>query len=234
MVLSLEKTKKMKTLSTLCILAFTLSSFAQRTIDTEVGDFDKIKVFDLIEVNLIQSDENKIMIKGRNVDDIVWVNKDGVLKIRMQLDKKFTGEDTFIEVYYTDLKVIDGNEGAQITCNEMVSQHEIELKAQEGAKIRIGMDVSHANIRAVTGGIVEASGLAKSQSIVLNTGGIFEGRELRTSSARVKISAGGEAEVYAMEEVDINIKAGGDVEVYGQPEKVKKNTFVGGRVRIVE
>ena len=152
----------------------------------------------------------------------------------MQLDKKFTGEDTFIEVYYTDLKVIDGNEGAQITCNEMVSQHEIELKAQEGAKIRIGMDVSHANIRAVTGGIVEASGLAKSQSIVLNTGGIFEGRELRTSSARVKISAGGEAEVYAMEEVDINIKAGGDVEVYGQPEKVKKNTFVGGRVRIVE
>ena len=232
MVLSLEKTKKMKTLSTLCILAFTLSSFAQRTIDTEVGDFDKIKVFDLIEVNLIQSDENKIMIKGRNVDDIVWVNKDGVLKIRMQLDKKFTGEDTFIEVYYTDLKVIDGNEGAQITCNEMVSQHEIELKAQEGAKIRIGMDVSHANIRAVTGGIVEASGLAKSQSIVLNTGGIFEGRELRTSSARVQISAGGEAEVYAMEEVDINIK--GDVEVYGQPEKVKKNTFVGGRVRIVE
>lgn len=224
----------MKALTTLFILAFTISSFAQRTIDTEVGDFDKIKVFDLIEVNLIQSDENRIMIKGRNVDDIVWVNKDGILKLRMQLDKKFTGEDTFIEVYYTDLKVIDGNEGAQITCNEMVSQHEIELKTQEGAKIKIGMDVSHANIRAVTGGIVEASGLARSQSIVLNTGGIFEGRDLRTSSAKVKISAGGEAEVFAMEEIDINIKAGGDVEVYGQPKKVNKNTFVGGRVRMVD
>ncbi len=224
----------MKKISTLLILAFTLTAFSQRTIDTEVGDFDKIKVFDLIEVNLIQSDENRIMIKGRNVDDIVWMNRDGVLKLRMKLDKKFTGEDTFIEVYYTDLNVIDGNEGAQITCNEMVNQNTIELKAQEGSKIHIGMDVGHAEIRAVTGGIIEASGLARSQSIVLNTGGIFEGRELRTSTAKVKISAGGEAEVFAMEEIDINIKAGGDVDVYGQPKKVNKSTFVGGRVRIVD
>ncbi|MEM0932041.1 MAG: head GIN domain-containing protein [Bacteroidota bacterium] len=224
----------MKILSTFLILAFGFTGFSQRTIDTEVGDFDKIKVFDLIEVNLIQSEENRIMIKGRNVDDIVWMNRDGVLKLRMQLDKKFSGEDTFIEVYYTDLNVIDGNEGARITCNEMVDQNTIELRAQEGAKIHIGMDVGHADVRAVTGGIVEASGLARSQSIVLNTGGIFEGKNLRTSSSKVKISAGGEAEVFAMEEIDINIKAGGDVDVYGQPKKVNKNTFVGGRVRMVD
>nr|WP_299343263.1 head GIN domain-containing protein [Allomuricauda sp.] len=224
----------MKKLFTLLTILASTMVLAQRTIDTEVGDFDKIKVFDLIEVNLIQSDENRIMIKGRNVDDIVWMNKDGVLKLRMQLDKKFLGEDTFIEVYYSDLRVIDGNEGARITCNEMVSQGKIELRAQEGAKIHIGMDVDYAEIRAVTGGIVEASGLARNQSIVLNTGGIFEGKSLRTSNSEVKISAGGEAEVFASDRVDINVKAGGDVTVYGQPKEVNKSTFVGGRVRIVD
>lgn len=224
----------MKRLFTLLTILTSTLVLSQRTIDTEVGDFDKIKVFDLIEVNVIQSDENRIMIKGRNVDDIVWMNKDGVLKLRMQLDKKFRGEDTFIEVYYTDLRVIDGNEGAKITCNEMVSQGKIELRAQEGAKIHIGMDVDYADVRAVTGGIVEASGLAKNQSIVLNTGGIFEGKALRTSNSEVKISAGGEAEVFASDRIDINVKAGGDVTVYGQPKKVNKSTFVGGRVRIVD
>lgn len=224
----------MKKIITPIFLLATLCSFAQRIIDTEVGDFDKIKVFDLIEVNLIESDENKILIKGRNVDDIVWNNRGGVLKLRMQLDKKFRGEDTLIEVHYTGLKVIDGNEGAQITCNEMVSQDRIELRTQEGAKIHIGMEVDHVDIRAVTGGIVEASGIAKSQSIVLNTGGIFEGRELRTSSAQVKISAGGEAEVFADNDIDINIKAGGDVQVYGRPKHVNKSTFVGGRVYMVD
>ncbi|MBO0342936.1 head GIN domain-containing protein [Flagellimonas profundi] len=222
----------MKKIYTLSLLLLPLVMFSQRIIDTEVGEFNKIKVFDLIEVNLIQSDENKIMIKGWNVDDIKWTNKNGVLKLRMQLDKKFQGEDTMIEVYYTDLDVIDGNEGAQITCNEMVQKSRIELRAQEGAAIHIGMDVDYADIRAVTGGIVQASGLAKNQSIVINTGGIFEGRELRTATTDVKISAGGEADVFASELVDINVKAGGDVYVYGNPERVHKKTFVGGRIYI--
>ncbi|MDT0605530.1 head GIN domain-containing protein [Croceitalea rosinachiae] len=224
----------MKIICTICLTLFTLTGFAQRTIDRVVGDFNKIKVFDLIEVNMIQSNENRIVIKGRNTDDIKWANKDGVLKLRMQLDKKFTGEDTFIEVYYTNVDVIDANEGAHITCNEMVNKSKIELRAQEGARITIGMDVTVADIRAVTGGIIEASGLAENQSIVLNTGGIFEGRDLRTSVSDVKISAGGEAEVFASDRVDVNVKAGGDVTVYGQPKQVNKSTFVGGRVRILD
>ena len=55
----------MKKLYTLGMLLLPLVMFSQRIIDTEVGEFNKIKVFDLIEVNLIQSDENKIMIKIR-------------------------------------------------------------------------------------------------------------------------------------------------------------------------
>ncbi len=224
----------MKKLLAFGVLLFSTVTFSQRMIDTEVGEFNKIKVFDLIEVNLIQSDEDRIVIKGRNVDDIIWMNRDGVLKLRMQLDKKFMGEDTLIEVFYTDLDVIDSNEGAQITCNELVKKDKIELRAQEGASIRIGMDVEYADIRAVTGGIVQASGLAKNQSVVINTGGIFDGRDLRTISTDVKISAGGEADVFASELVDINVKAGGDVKVYGKPKKVYKNTFIGGRIHMVD
>lgn len=229
-----NKHNTMKKIVVLCFGFVFFYSFSQRTIDKEVGEFNEIKVFDLIEVNLIQSDENRILIKGWNVDEIKWANKNGVLKLRMQLDKKFQGEDTFIEVYYTKLNVIDGNEGAQITCNELVQKDRIELRAQEGARINIGMEVEYANIRAVTGGIIEASGLAQNQSVVLNTGGIFDGRDLRTSTSDVKISAGGEAEVFASDRIDINVKAGGDVVVYGHPKEVNKKTFVGGRIRIVD
>ena len=222
----------MKNLLTLCLFFVALNAVAQRTIDKEVGEFNKIKVFDLIEVNLIKSDENRILIKGDNVYDIKFVNKDGTLKLRMEFEKKFRGEDTLIEVYYTNLDIIDGNEGARIVCNELIEQNSIELRAQEGARIKIGMDVENVDIRAVTGGIVEASGIATNQVIVLNTGGVFEGRDLKTKVASIKISAGGEAELHASEKVDINVKAGGDVYVYGNPKKVNKNTLAGGRIFI--
>jgi hypothetical protein len=222
----------MKVLFGLTLALVSTHVFSQRIIDKEVGNFNEIKVFDLIEVNLIKSNENRILIKGNQADDIRFVNKNGVLKLRMQLEKKFQGEDMLIEVYYTDLDVIDGNEGAKIVCNELVDKHNIELRAQEGAQIRIGMKVDHADIRAVTGGIIEASGLAKRQSIVLNTGGIFEGRNLKTEESRIKISAGGEAELHASEKVEINVTAGGDVSVYGNPSEVQKNTLAGGRIYI--
>ncbi len=150
----------------------------------------------------------------------------------MPLEKKFQGEDTFIEVYYTDLDVIDGNEGARIVCNELVDKTTLELRAQEGAQIHIGMHVDLVKIRAVTGGILQASGIARRQDIVLNTGGIFEGRNLKTWESSVKISAGGAAELHATETVDINVRAGGDVYVYGNPTDVYKRTLAGGRIYI--
>jgi len=222
----------MKKIIFLSLLFMAQGVFAQRIVDKEVGDFHTIKVYDLIEVNLIKADENRIMIKGDHVDDIQFVNKDGVLKLRMQLEKKFRGEDTLIEVYYTDLDVIDGNEGAKIVCNETVVKERLELRVQEGAQIKIGMEVADLDLRAVTGGIIEASGLAKNQVIVLNTGGIFEGRELKTNYSSVKIMAGGEATLNASDKVDINVRAGGDVYVYGNPREVNKKTLAGGRIYI--
>lgn len=224
----------MKNIFTLCLLFISTISIGQRTLDKEVGGFNEIKVFDLIEVNMIQSKENRILIKGSNVDDIIWANKNGTLKLKMKLNKKFTGDDTFIEVYYTDVAIIDGNEGAQITCNEVLKNNKIELRVQEGAKIHAGLDVAYAQIRAVTGGIIEVSGKAINQSIVLNTGGIFEGRDLRTEISDVKISAGGNAEVFVTEEINVKVKAGGDVKVYGQPKRVNKKTFAGGKIRIID
>lgn len=217
----------------IAILAICSSqAWAQHMVDREVGDFHELKVFDLIEVNLIKSDQNRILIKGDHVDDINFVNRDGVLKLRMAFEKKFQGEDTFIEVYYTDIKTIDANEGARIVGNELITQDRIELKAQEGARIEVGLEVTDADIRAVTGGIVMASGLANNQVIVINTGGVFEGRDLKTGYSSVKISAGGEAELFASEEVDIHIRAGGDVYVYGNPDRVHKKKMMGGRIYI--
>lgn len=220
----------MKSLWAIVAVLMSITGFSQDIIDKEVGYFNEIKVYDLIEVNLIQSDENRIFIKGENVYDIKWTNKDGKLKLRMQLEKKFSGDKTLIEVYYKHLDVVDSNEGAKIIFNEMIKQDQIELRAQEGGRIKAGFNVDYATVKAVTGGIIEAAGLAKRQNITLNTGGVFRGQELRTERSSIKISAGGEAALHATKRVEIDVTAGGDVYVYGNPAHVDKNTFAGGRV----
>ena len=223
----------MKTISTLLIAFITFSAFSQRMVEKNIGDFDELKVFDLIEVNLIPSEENKVVIKGKNTESVKIINDNGKLKIRMQLDERFDGEETFVEVHYTEINIIDANEGSIIVANEAISQNKIELRSQEGAKIRVGLKVNYIEMKAVTGGIIEASGLAKSQDITIRTGGIIEAMDLQTQDTNLKLFAAGEAEINASDKANIKVTAGGNVTVYGNPKEVKKKSFAGGTVRIV-
>ncbi len=222
----------MKHILTICLTLVTLSSFAQREVVKEVGDFHEIKVFDLMEVNLIQSNENKVVIKGEYTYDVKVINHNGTLKLRMETDTRFRGEDTYIEVYFKEIETIDANEGSYIIGNEMIEQDEIELKAQEGGRIKVGLKVDRTKVRAVTGGIVNASGISKSQEIKINTGGVFEGRELLTQKTKVGITAAGEADINASDRAEIRVTAGGDVYVYGNPKEISEKRLAGGRIII--
>ncbi|MEM7187566.1 MAG: head GIN domain-containing protein [Bacteroidota bacterium] len=224
----------MKYITTFCLALFTITAFAQRTITKDVGDFHTLKVFDLIEVNLIQSDENKVVIKGEHTDDVKIINQNGKLKLRMELDTRFRGEDTYIEVYFTNIETIDANEGAYIVGNEMIEQNSIELKAQEGGRINIGLEVENTKVKAVTGGSVKVSGSATNQEIQLNTGGIFQGRELKTSRTKVGITAAGEADINASDKVEVRVTAGGDVTIYGNPKEIDEKRIAGGRIRVID
>ena len=224
----------MKNTFLIILLFISTIAISQNSITKNVGDFSELKVFDLIEVNLIPSTENKVVIKGENTQDVKIINEAGKLKIRMYLDNRFNGEETFVEVHYTHLKIIDGNEGAQITGNQMIEQNTIELKTQEGARIHVGLDVNFVKVKAVSGGIIEVSGSAQTQEVTVNSGGIYDAEELLSQDATLRITAGGEVSVHSKNSVDIRGTAGGDVTVYGNPKNVYKKTFAGGRIDFVD
>jgi hypothetical protein len=223
----------MKYILILCLSLISITVFSQRTITKNIGDFHKLKVFDLLEVNLIQSSENKIVIKGSNIDHVKIVNQNGRLKIRMETGTRFEGEDTFINLYFSSVATLDANEGATIIYKGVIKRDEIKLKAQEGGKIKTGLHVDRAVIKAVSGGIVEVFGEADYQEIQLNSGGVFKGRELVTRTTKIGITAAGVADVNATKMVKVRITAGGDVNIYGNPKEIDDKKLAGGRIKIM-
>jgi hypothetical protein len=223
----------MKRLFTLLVLIFAVSLTAQNSIEKTIGEFTELKVFDLIEVEMIKSNENKVTISGKNNKDVVVNNKNGKLKIKMNIEKLFDGNNTKVTLYYTTVDVLDANEGAKIYSNDEIKQFELDLRSQEGGTINAVCDVSYLNVKAVTGGIVEVSGKSKKQNISLLTGGIFKGENNETENTEVSINAAGEAYINASKVVDIKIRAGGDVFIYGNPETVNESKVLGGRVKLM-
>ena len=108
-------------LTTLAIVSSSLL-VAQESISKSIGEFSVLKAYDLVNVEMIKSDENRVEISGNNAEDVVVVNKNGKLKIRMNLDEIFDGNRTQVKLYYTSVDVIDANEGAFISSDETIEQ----------------------------------------------------------------------------------------------------------------
>ena len=215
------------------VLAFVLglTANAQDTIEKTTGEFSTVKVYDLINLKMIKSDENKVIIAGDNKEDVQVINNNGKLKIRMKLEESYDGNDVVVKLYYTAVDIIDANEGANVVVNDALEQYEIDLKAQEGAEITATIKTTYANFRAVTGGIINVTGSSKNQDISIYTGGIFNGEEFTTQKTEVSVNAGGEAYVNASELADVRIKAGGNVYIYGKPKQINESKVLGGKVK---
>jgi len=221
----------MKNILTLLAIMIATITNGQNTVEKSVGEFQELKVYDLIEVELIKAKENKLVISGKNTEDVVVVNRNGKLKIKMNLEESFDGNNTSVKLYYTSLDIIDANEGAVITSEEKIKQYEIELRAQEGGRINVPLKVKTASIKSVTGGIIETSGKSEKQNISINTGGVYRGKNLQTATTTIVIRAAGVADVNASDLVDIKIRIGGDVFIYGNPVKVDESRVIGGRIK---
>lgn len=196
--------------------------------------FAELKGFDGLSINLIRSAENKAIITGENTDKVVIVNNGGILKIRMQIGKIFSGYKTFVDIYYTEeIMVIDVNEDARITSEGVIKQDVLELKAQEGGELIVNAEVEQMLIKSVSGGVIRTSGFSDLQDVQINTGGVYEGKSFKTKFSTVNVNAGSRAVIYASEYVKAAVKAGGEVQVHGNPPKLEEKTVFGGVIKKV-
>ena len=215
------------------ILFFLFSSFlvsSQTPISKTLGEFSELKVYDLVNVELIQSTENKIEITGEDTSNVFIVQKNDVLKIKMDLKKSFNGNKTFVKIFFTKVDIIDVNEGAKVVSESLFKQYELQLKAQEGGEISVITETKLLSIKSVTGGIIKVNGTTESQNINIRTGGIYEGASLQAVDSKIKIKTGGEASVRSSEVIEVTIVAGGDLIIHGDPKTVKQVNMIGGRV----
>lgn len=222
------KFKKMKKVILVLFVMISQMNFGQTTI--KLDSFDELKVFDQLNVILVQGNENKVVVTGKNESSVEAVNKNGVLKIRMRLTKILSGADTKVTLYFKKIQSIDANEGSIVSCKTVFKQTIMYLSSQEGAVIDLDLAVENTNIKLNSGGIINLSGRASTQKVSITSGGILNAKNLATSQTTVSISAGGSADINASTLVDAKVNAGGTVAIYGKPKQIKQQTFAGGTI----
>ena len=214
---------------------FLLSScmvVSQTTISKKLGDFQKIKVYNGINLELIKSNEQKLEIKGEKAAKVKVKNINGILKISLKFPEINAKGKVNLKLFYNkNILVIDGNEGAIITGKE-IDQKFLEVKAQEGASISLTIQTKHLKVKSSSGGIVKLKGTSKNQEVDLDLYGVYHGFDLKISDyTTINVGTGAKAEVQAGETLNAKVSFGGSVFYKGDPEIVKNKKVAGGIIK---
>ncbi|HFG0566186.1 head GIN domain-containing protein [Flavobacterium psychrophilum] len=201
-------------------------------VTKNVGNFIKVTAFDKISVQLIQSTENKIELKGKFENEAILINNNGELKIRLPLGNFLNGDDLVAKVYFTKLEGLEANEGSYVSCDTEIKALDFSLIAKEGSQIKAIVNAQRISIKSSNGSIIKLSGNAQNLDAVTNSGGKLEAEKCLTSQAKISVNAGGFADIYATDLVDAKTRAGGSITIYGNPKQVNQKIILGGHIII--
>ena len=212
-----------------------ISSITFAQTEKKVGDFTKVSSFDKIDVQLIPSNENKVILQGKDADQVELVNKNGELKIRMPFGKLLKGDDISATVYYKKLDAVEANEGSRIASKEEIKAINFDIICKEGSEIKLlNLQASRLQVRTSAGSIVTVKGSVKNQDILSNSGGKYDGQDCITEQTVVTVNAGGIAHVNATDLVDAKTRAGGEIRIYGKPKQINEKKIAGGTIEQVK
>jgi hypothetical protein len=208
-----------------------ISSITFAQTERFIGDFTKVTAFDKIDVNLVVSSENKVILTGANSQEVEVINKRGELKIRMPLTKMLSGETISATVYYTKIEAVEANEGSRIGAKDAISALNFDIICKEGSEIKLtNLQADRLQVRVSQGSIVTVIGDVKNQDILSNSGGKYDGQDCKTQQTVVTVNAGGMAAVYATDLVEAKTRAGGEIIIYGTPKQINEKKIAGGTI----
>jgi hypothetical protein len=212
------------------IIITTNFSFSQEIIKRDLGDFHKIQTYDLLKVNLIKSDTNKVVISGKFPKNVVVKNKNGELKIRMGVEKRLNGSSTKLDIFYKELYRIEAKEGSFIFSKDTLTSRSLFIKSESGAKITLKTQIQDLTIKSITGGEVVLSGYNTHNEVIVFTGGQVNLKNLENQTSKVYIKAGGLVDVSTKNLLEVDIKAGGIVNIHTKTNKIIEKRILGGEV----
>ena len=196
-----------------------------------VDDFINIKVYSGIEVKLIPSDENKLVISGEDNISVVTKIKRKTLKIRHSLEHILNPTFTYVELYHKAiLDEISLYQGSDLSSDKTYNQTSISLKVQEGSTMSLVFQGEKISSLVSTGGQLFLSGKVTNHQTVVNSGGACEAETLISEQTKASVTAGGLSYVNASKLIEAKVTAGGIIRIYGNPNKIVTKKTIGGQI----
>lgn len=203
---------------------------SQEEINRNLGEFTKLSIYDGINVELIKSDENKVEASGENTRFVVVKNKNGNLKIRLNVQKRFSGDRTMVKLYYKNIYSFIAHEGSNIFSKDTIKQADLKIKGHTGSRIDIPVELNSISVTSTAGAKITLRGSSTYLEASSATGSEINARNMVIEDGEVSALSGSMVDVRAEISLEAVARIGGVVNVHSKTERITEKVSLGGSV----
>ena len=203
---------------------------SQEEINRNLGEFTKLSIYDGINVELIKSDENKVEASGENTRFVVVKNKNGSLKIRLNVQKRFSGDRTMVKLYYKNIYSFIAHEGSNIFSKDTLKQADLKIKGHTGSRIDIPVELNSISVTSTAGAKITLRGSSTYLEASSATGSEINARNMVVGDGEVSALSGSMIDVRAETSLEAIARIGGVINVHSKTERITEKVSLGGSV----
>jgi len=203
---------------------------SQEEINRNLGEFTKLSIYDGINVELIKSDENKVEASGENTRFVVVKNKNGNLKIRLNVQKRFSGDRTMVKLYYKNIYSFIAHEGSNIFSKDTLKQADLKIKGHTGSRIDIPVQLNSISVTSTAGAKITLRGSSTYLEASSATGSEINARNMVIEDGEVSALSGSMVDVRAETSLEAIARIGGVINVHSKTERITEKVSLGGSV----
>jgi len=203
---------------------------SQEEINRNLGEFTKLSIYDGINVELIKSDENKVEASGENTRFVVVKNKNGNLKIRLNVQKRFSGDRTMVKLYYKNIYSFIAHEGSNIFSKDTIKQADLKIKGHTGSRIDVPVELNSISVTSTAGAKITLRGTSTYLEASSATGSEINARNMVVEDGEVSALSGSMVDVRVKISLEAIARIGGVINVHSKTERITEKVSLGGSV----
>ena len=203
---------------------------SQEEINRNLGEFTKLSIYDGINVELIKSDKNKVEASGENTRFVVVKNKNGNLKIRLNVQKRFSGDRTMVKLYYKNIYSFIAHEGSNIFSKDTIKQADLKIKGHTGSRIDVPVELNSISVTSTAGAKITLRGTSTYLEASSATGSEINARNMVVEDGEVSALSGSMVDVRAQISLEAIARIGGVINVHSKTERITEKVSLGGSV----
>jgi len=222
-------------------LLFASCSFGGKSVDgsgkvttqtrTVSGDYTIVSAATGLEVYVVQGNTASIIVEADdNLQQYIKTEVEGnELRIYADVNIDNAGAKR-ITVTLPKIEGLEASSAAILKSKTVIKGNDIDLSANSGASVEVGVDAKTVNCEASSNGTLKVSGRTTNLDTASSSGGSINATALTAEDAETEASSGGSATVNVTGKLTADASSGGSITYTNNPKTIKSNATSGGSV----